>query len=110
MRGGDDCADARLVARHGRKPDALREHAVLEQASDSFIASAASPTMTGVIGLSLRPVLKPSALQTGLEEPRVLPQPLDELRFLSSTSMAAMQAAATDGGCEVENRNGRARW
>ena len=27
-----------------------------------------------------------------------------------STSIAAMHAAATAGGCEVENRNGRARW
>ena len=26
----------------------------------------------------------------------------------SRTSNAAMQVAATDGGCEVENRNGRA--
>jgi len=28
----------------------------------------------------------------------------------SSTSTAAIQAAATAGGCEVENRKGRARW
>ena len=38
--------------------------------------------MTGVIGLSLTPVSKPSACEPGLEEARVLPQPLDELRFL----------------------------
>ena len=64
------------------KRDALREDAFLEQPSDSFIASAPSPTMTGVIGLSLSPVLKPERLQSGLEEPRVLPQPLDDLRLL----------------------------
>ena len=50
--------------------------------SDSFIARAPSPAMTGVIGLSLRPVLKPSALEAGLEEPRVVPEPLDDLRLL----------------------------
>ena len=65
--------------------------------SDSFIASAPSPAITGVIGLSLSPVLKPSGCEPGLEEPGVLPEPLDELRLLSSTSSAAMHAAATDG-------------
>ena len=82
MRGGDDRAHARLVAGDGRKPDALREHAVLRTADPtSVIASAPSPTMTGVIGLSLTPVLKPSACKPGLEEPRVVPQPFDELRL-----------------------------
>ena len=28
----------------------------------------------------------------------------------SRMSKAAMQVAATDGGCEVEKRKGRARW
>ena len=50
--------------------------------SDSFIASAPSPTITGVIGLSLSPVLKPSAFEAGLEEPRVVPEPIDDLRLL----------------------------
>ena len=41
------------------------------QTSESFMASAASPTMTGVIGLSLMPVLKPSACRPLLKK-RVL--------------------------------------
>ena len=39
--------------------------------------------MTGVIGVSEMPVSKPSALEPGLEEARVLPQPLDPLRLRS---------------------------
>ena len=67
--------------------------------------------MTGVIGLSLSAGVEAEGLQAGLEEAGVVPQPLDELRLgSSSTSMAARHAAATAGGCEVENRNGRARW
>ena len=50
--------------------------------SESCIANAPSPTMTGVIGLSLRPVSKPSGDEARLEKARVLPQPIDELRFL----------------------------
>ena len=38
--------------------------------------------MTGVIGLSLIPVSKPMRLEAGLEEARVLPQPIDQLRLL----------------------------
>ena len=78
--------------------------------SESFMASAASPTMTGVIGLSLRPVSRPRAASPALKK-RVLSQsrsmrPSSD----SSTSSAARQVAVTDGGCEVENRNGRALW
>ena len=50
--------------------------------SESFIASAASPTITGVIGLSLTPVSKPSACEARLEEARVLPEAIDDLRLL----------------------------
>ena len=49
--------------------------------SDSFMAFGASPAMTGVIGLSLAPVLNPSRLQPVLEELRVGPELVDELRF-----------------------------
>ena len=64
--------------------------------------------MTGVIGLSLSPVLNPSACSPSLKN-RVL----SHSRSMScgssiSTSSAARQVAATDGGCDVENRNGRA--
>ncbi len=50
--------------------------------SDSFIASAPSPTMTGVIGLSLRPVLKPSVFSPALKKRGVVPELLDDLRLL----------------------------
>ena len=65
--------------------------------------------MTGVIGLSLRPVLKPSACSPDLKN-RVFSQSCSMIcGSRSSTSSAAMQAAATAGGCDVEKRNGRAR-
>ena len=38
--------------------------------------------MTGVIGLSLMPVLKPERRESRLEEARVLPEPIDDLRLL----------------------------
>ncbi len=85
-------------------------------AREKSIAARPSPTIIGVIGVSLAgvftpPMLNPDALQFALEIPRVLPQlarcaPAP----VSSMSNAAMHVAATDGGCEVENRNGRARW
>jgi hypothetical protein len=53
VRGGHDCAHARLVARDGRKPDPCANTPSVNSSSDSFIARAASPTITGVIGLSL---------------------------------------------------------
>ena len=53
------------------------------------------------------PMLKPSSSQLLLPEARVLPELLDALRLFSRTSNAAMQVAATEGGCDVENRNGR---
>ena len=78
--------------------------------SDSFMASAPSPTMTGVIGLSLRPVLKPSACRPDLKN-RVFSHSRSMIcGSCSSTSSAAMHVAATAGGCDVEKRNGRARW
>src|ERR1700690_4032464 len=71
-------------------------------------AFAASPTMMGVIGVSLLPVLKPSFFSLRLKNFVLLQSflikrsPASE----SSSSNAAWQVATTDGGCEVENRNG----
>ncbi len=39
----------------------------------------------------------------------VVPEALDAVGFISRISKAAMQVAATEGGCEVEKRKGRAR-
>src|SRR6185436_2168604 len=78
--------------------------------SDSSIALAPSPAMTVVIGLSLSPVLKPRRCSPSLKK-RVLSHNRSMISgSCSSTSSAAMQAITTDGGCDVENRNGRARW
>src|SRR5581483_9934785 len=74
--------------------------------SDSCIASAPSPAMTGVMGLSLRPVLNPSAFRPALKN-FVFSHSRSMISGSSiSTSIAAMHAAATAGGCDVENRNG----
>ena len=109
MGGGDDGPDSRLVAGDGRERDPWANTPSANSRSDSFIASAPSPTMTGVIGLSLTPVLKPSVFRPALKN-RVFSQSRSMIcGSSSSTSSAAMQAAATAGGCDVENRNGRAR-
>ena len=79
------------------------------RAAENSCARSASPTITGVIGVSLTPVLNPAEVQRAFEVPRVVPETLDALGLASRTSKAARQAAATAGGCEVENRNGRAR-
>ena len=67
--------------------------------------------MMGVIGVSLLPVSNPSFFNLRLKN-FVLAQsflisfsPASE----SSSSKAAWQVAVTEGGCEVEKRNGRAR-
>jgi hypothetical protein len=70
--------------------------------------------MIGVIGVSLAGVVLPP-----MSKP-ISPSSLFQKRVFSHsfymrsgsfsrTSKAAMQVAATEGGCEVENRNGRAR-
>ena len=64
--------------------------------------------MTGVIGVSLMPVSKPRPVRPALKK-RVLSHSRSMRSGSSSrTSIAARQAAATAGGCEVEKRNGRA--
>ena len=78
--------------------------------SENAMARAPSPTMTGVIGLSLTPVSKPNACSPALKK-RVFSQSRSMICGSSiRTSIAARQVAATDGGCDVEKRNGRARW
>ena len=69
-----------------------------------------SPSMTGVIGVSEWPVSKPRRVSSALNR-RVL----DHSRSISSGSscmirIASRQASTTAGGCDVEKRNGRARW
>ena len=76
--------------------------------SESFMASAPDPAMTGVMGVSDVPVSKPRRSRPALKK-----RLFSQSRSMSSgsdasTSIAARQAAATAGGCEVENRNGRA--
>jgi hypothetical protein len=68
--------------------------------------------MMGVMGVWLAPVSKPSFFSRRLKN-LVLRQsflmsfsPSGE----SSSAKAAWQVAVTEGGCEVENRNGRPRW
>jgi len=67
--------------------------------------------MIGVMGVSLLPVSNPNFLSLRLKN-FVLAQsflmsfsPASE----SSSSKAAWHVAVTEGGCEVEKRNGRAR-
>ena len=67
--------------------------------------------MTGVIGVSLTPVLKPRRFSSCLKK-----AVFSHMRSISaspsalcSTSRAALQVATTLGGCEVLKRKGRAR-
>ena len=67
--------------------------------------------MIGVMGVSLAPVLNPSFFS------RRLKNLVFDQSFLmsfspsgeSSSAKAAWQVAVTEGGCEVEKRNGRPR-
>ena len=77
---------------------------------ENRIVSSESPRITGVIGVSLVPMLNPRRASSALNR-RVLAH----RRSWSSGSscmirIASRQAAATAGGWLVENRNGRARW
>ena len=64
--------------------------------SDSFIASAPSPTMTGVIGLSLMPVSKPSAGRPALKN-RVLSQSRSMMLRLLHQHVDRRDARGGDG-------------
>ena len=65
--------------------------------SESRIAVAASPTMTGVIGLSLAPVLNPSAWSPSLKNAVLLQSAVDELGFLQQ-HVQRRQARGGDRG------------
>ena len=91
------------------KRDALREHALLEQPIRQPHRERAVAGNDRRDRAFAEPGIEPERLQTGLEE-RVLSQSRSMICGSSeSTSIAAMHAAATAGGCDVENRNGRAR-
>ncbi len=78
------------------------------------MVSLPSPMMMGVIGVSLAgvvlpPISKPSRPSSFFQK-RVFSHSLSiRSGSFSRTSKAAIQVAATEGGCEVENKNGRAR-
>ena len=82
VRGRDDGADARLVARDGRKRDALREDALLEQPVRQLHRQRALADDHRRDRALAQAGVEAERLQAGLEEPRVLPQPLDDLRLL----------------------------
>ena len=69
-----------------------------------------SPIITGVIGVSERPVSKPSRASSALKR-RVFAHSRSSSSGSSCmTRIASRQAATTAGGWVVEKRNGRARW
>src|SRR2546425_3531724 len=73
------------------------------------IARAPSPTITGVIGVSLFPVLNPSCCKPRLKKEVFSHRRSTRLLSSSRISKAAIQVATTDGGCEVLKSTGRAR-
>src|SRR2546427_1915169 len=73
------------------------------------IASAPSPTITGVIGVSLFPVLNPSCCKPRLKKAVFSQRRSTRLLSSSRISRAAIQVATTDGGCEVLKSTGRDR-
>ena len=91
------------------KPMPVASNPSSNSAREKANAVFACPTMIGMIGVSLAPVSKPAALR----DARKYSVFFHRSRILSGScsrmSNAAIQDAATDGGCEVENRNGRAR-
>src|SRR5579862_574942 len=74
------------------------------------IAASESPTMTGVIGVSERPVSNPRRASSALNRFVLAHSRSMSHGSSSMTRIASRHAAATAGGWEVENRNGRARW
>src|SRR5262245_13411183 len=74
VRRGDDRAYARLVARDGRKGDALREHPFSEEAIRQLHRERAFAHDDGCNGTLARAGVQPERLQAGLEEARIVPQ------------------------------------
>ncbi len=109
MSGGHDGANPGFIFRDSRKADAGGQHPSLKQLRRK-------PMGLGRFAHHHRrdrrfadSGIEPGVAQTLLEVARILPELLNALGLLSRTSKAAIQAAVTAGGCEVENRNGRAR-
>src|ERR1039458_2492467 len=92
------------------KPMPVASTPSAKSSRESSCATLASPTITGVMGVSLIPVLNPADIKPCLKYLVLLHRFFIRSGSCSSTSKAARQAAATAGGCEVEKRNGRARW
>ena len=115
MRGRDDRPDAGFAFSHRRECDAGGENAFFEKLAGEIhgeLAVADDDWSDG--GFASRRALAADveAEQSLILFPkRVLSQSFfRSTGSFSRTSKAAMQVAATDGGCEVENKNGRARW
>ena len=109
MRRSDDSPHARLAFGHRGNPIPVASTPSSNSSRESSVRELASPTITGVIGVSLSRV-EARCLQSLLEVAGVVPEHSMRSGSCSSTSNAARHAAATAGGWEVENRNGRARW
>ena len=79
--GGNDRADARLIARHGGEADPLSEDPACEQAirQRHGARSVADDHRSNWTFAHAR--VEPELCQTRLEKPGVLPQSIDEFRF-----------------------------
>ena len=109
VRGGHDRPDPRPVEGDGREHDGRREHALVEQAVARTGSSVSrSPRITGVIGVSLRPVSKPEPRQLRLEPPGVGPQALVQLRLLLHDP-DRLAARGGDGGRVARGEQERPR-
>src|SRR4029079_16891341 len=82
MRGGDNRADARCVAGDGRKRDALREHPFCEEPVGERHRKRAVTEDDRRDRALAEAGVEPQRLEACLEEARVIPEPLDDLRFL----------------------------
>src|SRR5947209_19995827 len=109
MQGRHNGTHAALIGWHGGEDDALRKTPSWKSRLLNFMANAPSPTITGVMGVSLLPVLKPSCSRPLLKKAVFSQRRSTRLVSSSRISSAAIQVATTEGGCEVLNRTGRAR-
>ena len=82
MRRRHERADARFVARDGRKRDALREHAFLKQPIRQLHRKGALTRDHRRDRTLAEAGVESERFEPFLEEPRVLPEPIDDLRFL----------------------------
>src|SRR5688572_25667413 len=82
VRSRHDGAYARLALRDGRESDALRKNAFFKQAVRQGHRTRPLPHDHGRNRALAGARIESQRLEAALEEPGVLPQPLDELRFL----------------------------